>query len=201
MSCWKSSWRCWCALCWSISDLRIAVNNDDKASVATTPTAGAECADDSKEDCKSKGSRPQGVRRRMGRCVLHLPPSHAAAAPSSTWCACSGTRSSPESRRDAGLRRCCAAPAPTGSGTSGSCAPTSAAAAAWKRCGCDDSSPWTSETSPDVEPSPPACSFHQMDAPWIHLWEILLKAEFRNKSTCGSHEKATASISMRVWII
>lgn len=158
-------------------------NNDDTAPAAVAPTAGAECAAGSKEECRPEGSRQQDVRRTMRwSCVPPLPPSPAA-APSSTWCVCSGTRSSPESRRGAGPRRWCAAPAPTGSGTSGSCAPASAAAPGWKRCGSVGFLPETSGASPDAEPSPPACSFHLLEnALWVHLWEKLLKKKKEGKS-------------------
>lgn len=118
------------------------------------------------------------------------PPFPATVAPFSTLYACSGTKSSPESRRGAGPRQCCTAPALTGSGTSGSCAPASAAAPDWTRCGSDDS--WSScRACLDMETSSAACSFHPLEvAPQLHLWRNPLKFGDNWRIWIKSHTKS-----------
>lgn len=158
------------------SRLCIMCNNGDKAAAAAVQTAGAECAAGSTVEmcCRLEMSRLQDVKRRVMRTrAPPLPPSPAH-APSSTWCACSETRSWPGFRRGGGTRRCCAAPAPTGSDTFGSCAPVSAAAPGWRRCGSVGFLPSTSEASPGTGSPPPGCSFHLPENAavlWVHLWE------------------------------
>ncbi len=185
--CRNFSWRCCMLVHHALSaHLRIMYSSDDRARAAAAQTAVAECAAGRKEDWGSERSRRRGVRgRRRWSSAPPLPPSPAA-VPSSTWCVCSGTRSSPDSRRGAGPRRCCAAPAPTGSGTSGSCAPGSAAAAGWTQCESVDFLPSTSGAFPDTEPRPPpGCSFHLPEdaaAVWSHLETKLLEQKFKSKS-------------------
>lgn len=88
-------------------------------------TAGAEGAAGGKENCSTEKSRAQDGRTDR---IFHLRPPSSADALSSTLCACFETRSLPESRTSAWLRRWCVAPAPTGSGTSESFAPEPAVA-------------------------------------------------------------------------
>lgn len=156
------------------------------------PAAGAACAADSTEACREERSRQRGTMTRVmwKSCALPRPPCPATAAPFSTLCACSGTRSSPESRRGAGPRRYCAAPALTGSGTSGSCAPASAAAPVWTRCGSDDS--WSScHVCLDTETSCPACNLHPLeDVSQPHLWRNLLKFTENEQLWSNSHSKS-----------
>ena len=163
-----------CPFVWSsVPQCRSTCSRGGGAAAAAAAAQGAAgggraaaCSWDRSTEPGGGGRTPRSRAPPPARCPAH--------APSSTWCVCSETRSSPGSLRGGGPRRWCVAPAPTGSGTGGSCAPGPAAAPGWTRCGCVGSFlPWTRRAAPDSAPHPPGCSSHLPGDPaslWVHIF-------------------------------